>query len=277
MTGLELRPRTLGEILDRTFSLYRRNFVLFMGIVGIPHLLMLAFSLAQLAVQGNVNVFAVGSLSSTWYVLFLVGLIVGIIAYLFSQGGTIFAVSQIYLGRPVTISEALGHVWGNLGFLFGVVVLNSLAVAGATLLLIIPGIYVGCRLLVCVPAAVIEEKGPRESLSRSWDLTRDFTGRAFMIFLFYLAIAIAAGMLFSAPFTIGFMVNLKDPAVSRIWLALNQVSSTIGGVLTTPLLLIATSIFYYDLRVRKEAFDLQLMMDPTGPAPSGPGSMPSIL
>ncbi len=31
MTGLDLRPLTLGEILDRTFSLYRRHIVLFLG------------------------------------------------------------------------------------------------------------------------------------------------------------------------------------------------------------------------------------------------------
>jgi hypothetical protein len=55
------------------------------------------------------------------------------------------------------------------------------------------------------------------------------------------------------------------------------VGTAAAEVLAQPILLIATSIFYYDLRVRKEAFDLQLMMNPGGPAPAGPGSVPSIL
>jgi hypothetical protein len=32
MTGLDLRPLSLGEILDRTFFVYRRDFLIFVGI-----------------------------------------------------------------------------------------------------------------------------------------------------------------------------------------------------------------------------------------------------
>ena len=36
-------------------------------------------------------------------------------------------------------------------------------------------------------------------------------------------------------------------------------------------------VFYYDLRVRKEAFDLQLMMNPGGPVQApAPGAPPSL-
>jgi hypothetical protein len=40
-----------------------------------------------------------------------------------------------------------------------------------------------------------------------------------------------------------------------------------------PFLTIATAVYYYDLRVRKEAFDLQLMMNPGGAVASGAPSM----
>ena len=36
MPELDLRPLSLGEIPDRTFTLYRRNFLLFTGIIAIP-------------------------------------------------------------------------------------------------------------------------------------------------------------------------------------------------------------------------------------------------
>jgi len=36
MAAIDLRPLSLGEILDRTFSLYRNNFLLFFGITAIP-------------------------------------------------------------------------------------------------------------------------------------------------------------------------------------------------------------------------------------------------
>jgi hypothetical protein len=47
MNHLDLRPLSLGEVLDRTFSLYRRHFPVFMGIAAIPHLLALALGLLQ--------------------------------------------------------------------------------------------------------------------------------------------------------------------------------------------------------------------------------------
>ena len=43
--SLDLRPLTLGELLDRSFSLYRRHFWLFVGIMALPSLLGLAFGL----------------------------------------------------------------------------------------------------------------------------------------------------------------------------------------------------------------------------------------
>jgi hypothetical protein len=50
------------------------------------------------------------------------------------------------------------------------------------------------------------------------------------------------------------------------------VGAFIAQVLVSPVLTIAAAVYYYDLRVRKEAFDLQFMMNPTGPiAPGTPG------
>jgi hypothetical protein len=49
MAALDLRPLSLGELLDRTFSLYRKHFFLFVGIAAIPYsfffIINLAFSL----------------------------------------------------------------------------------------------------------------------------------------------------------------------------------------------------------------------------------------
>src|SRR5208337_3187254 len=119
-------------------------------------------------------------------------LVIYMIAYLFSQGGTVFAVSELYLGRTTTIGQSMGRVRGELGSLFGVVFLSGLVTGVAFLLLIIPGIYVACRLCVCIPAALLENLGPREALERSFGLTKDNVGRAFLILLLYFAILYAA-------------------------------------------------------------------------------------
>jgi hypothetical protein len=55
------------------------------------------------------------------------------------------------------------------------------------------------------------------------------------------------------------------------------VGTFLATTLVTPILTIATAVFYYDLRVRKEAFDLQVMMDETNPpATAAPNAPPSL-
>jgi hypothetical protein len=282
MTGLELRPLTLGEILDRTFTLYRRHFLLFIGIAAIPQLLVLAVNLILLLSGARTGRATPASAAALGYlglavVLGLVTLIAAIIAYLFSQGGTIFAVSELYLGRSTSIAASLKRVWADIGSLFGVLVLNGLVISVGILLLVIPGIYFSCRLLVCVPSALIEGRGPSESLSRSWDLTRGCAGRAFVILLIFIAISVALGGVAGAP--LGYIVaTVKDPAVLRMWMVVMQIVNSTASVLVSPVLLIATAVFYFDLRVRKEAFDLQFMMDPLSERTTGRShNVPSIL
>jgi hypothetical protein len=287
MSGVDLRPLSLGEILDRTFSLYRSNFLLFIGITGIPQLLSLAMTLVTTTLGPSrvaipispANPPSLGMitqpLGGAW--LSLLVLIVSLIAYLFSQGGTVLAVSELYLGRTATITESFRRVWGDFGSLFGVVFLNGLAITMGLILLIIPGIYLLCRLLVCIPAALIENRGPRESLGRSFELTRGSAGRSFVIVILSVVLTYAAILLLSLP--LGFLVasNFRDPSMLRLFGAMTQIASSIATILVSPVLLIATSVFYYDLRVRKEAFDLQFMMDPNPQRTPGTGDIPSIL
>jgi membrane-anchored glycerophosphoryl diester phosphodiesterase (GDPDase) len=289
MAQWELRPLSLGEILDRTFSLYRQNFLLFVGIMAIPHLLTLGVNLAQVLMtktplaigQAPIHQLQAGTPDGGILALGIFGMLIAAIvflaAFLFSHGGTIYAVSDLYLGRTTTISSSLRRMWGQLLNLFGVSVLNGLAVLAATIFLIIPGIYVACRLITCVPAALLEDLGARESLERSFALTKGNAGRAFGIYVIYLVMLYAVMLVFSLPSIYLLATAAKDPGVLRISMLLGQIGSFIAGTVVGPFFLIATSVFYYDLRVRKEAFDLQTMMNPLGVVPTGNSSVPSLL
>ena len=288
MAEWELRPLSLGEILDRTFSLYRRNFLLFLGITAIPHLLVLGLNLVQVLIVKAPNMVPVRTTTqfqagpaNSFLAFGIVGgilaLIIYVVSFLFAQGGTIYAVSDLYLGRPTTIGASLSRMWGQLLNLLGVMILNGLATLAAFIFLIIPGIYVACRLSTCIPAALLEDLGARESLERSYTLTKDNAGRAFVIYLLYFCLLYAALFLFAVPFGILLAMSAKDPNMARWAAALMQVGNFFATVLVSPFILIATSVFYYDLRVRKEAFDLQLMMNPGGNPASPSPSVPSML
>jgi hypothetical protein len=69
-----------------------------------------------------------------------------------------------------------------------------------------------------------------------------------------------------------------NPALVTWWTILMQVGNSLAAILVTPIFTIASTVFYYDLRVRKEAFDLQIMMNPNeGALPAASTGLPSIL
>src|SRR4029077_16017161 len=108
-------------------------------------------------------------------------------------------------------------------------------------------------------------------------LTKDFAGRSFVIYVLYCVLIYAAAFLFMMPFTFGAIFSMKDPATYRVWFAVMQGGAFIAGVLVGPVLTIATAVFYFDLRVRKEAFDLQYMMNPSGSLSPGTAGVPTTL
>jgi len=282
MNNLDLRPLSIGEILDRTFTLYRNYFALFIGISAIPHILVLALNLAQTftlkpvifptVVAGRTPQppFPLAGMSTTYSGFAFLGMLVGTIALLLTEGATVIAVSELYLGRSITIGESFRRVRGELATLFSILVLKYLAIVAGLIMLVVPGVYVMCRFFVGVPSAIVEHLNARLALERSWNLTRDHAGRAFLIILLYFALSMAAAALFAIPFEIGIFVEKSNPAMVLVFMGLMQVGAAIAGILVIPVVTIAGAILYYDLRVRKEAFDLQVMMAPLeGPVTAG--------
>jgi hypothetical protein len=288
MADLDLRPLSLGEILDRTFSLYRRNFLLFLGIVAIPNLLVLALNLVQMFLGASApsrsadpsKTAITGAAGALVLLLAFAGGLAYLVAYLFAQGGTVYAVSELYLGRPTTIGASLNRMRGHAANLFGVTFLNGLAVGAGLIALILPGIWLSCRLLVCVPAALLEDLGPGSSLGRSFELTKGYAFRSLVIYVLYIFLILVALLVFMFPFQmVAAIFTARNPEVFNILSGLSLVGDFVATILVTPILTIATAVFYYDLRVRKEAFDLQLMMNPSGAIPaagSGPAGVPTM-
>jgi hypothetical protein len=287
MPTLDLRPLSLGELLDRMFFLYRRHFMLFVGIAAIPYSFFFVINLATALVPLFARSMASGPLQPGSLVAMGIGggifallvVIAGAVAFLFSVGATVYAVSEIYTGRQTSIRESLRRVRGKTGIIFGVLFLSGLIMMAGFIALIIPGIYLMCRICVATPAALLEDIGASDSIRRSFDLTRDFAGRAFMIYMLYFAMAWGVVAVFQAPFMFLLLLTAKQMQYRVLLTVLAQIGNFIGSVLVAPVSTIGFALFYYDLRVRKEAFDLQMMMQAIGADPMLPpitGGVPSM-
>jgi hypothetical protein len=297
---LDLRPLTLGELLDRSFSLYRRHFWLFVGIMALPSLLALAFGVVVAifnpqpadpeSLSGEPRPAAVlGAI--VWFAGAMIGMgVVYFITYAVALGATTVAVSEIYMDRPATIRSAYSLLAGKVGRLALLLLLISIrlfaVLAGASLasailatiaaglspilagLTAVVGIFLAfvltgwfaLRYAVAVPAAVLEDETSSDAIRRSIDLTRGSRGRVFVLLLFTMIVTYAVLLVFQGPFVAMGMVSGPE-APAFFWTnLLGTISGSIGGALTAPLMIVAFAVLYYDLRVRKEGLDLELML-----------------
>jgi membrane-anchored glycerophosphoryl diester phosphodiesterase (GDPDase) len=299
---LELRPLAVGELFDRAFVLYRRHFWLFVGITSIPGVFALVATLAQQAftsatmqtdVSGQPDPGAVADNIGMILSLGLVMLVFAIaywIVYMVALGATTFAVSEIYVGRTVTVAEMYRRMRGSIGGLLiqallvglrlgGVLlggalalalggtvsallspILSALVVMGGVLLIGAVFVFLALRYSLAIPALVLEGLSPSDSIRRSTELTRRRLGRVFLMVLCAILITYAALTLFQGPFV--FAALLAGIETSRgFWLnVMGAIAGTIGTTLTTPFLIIGLAVIYYDARIREEGFDLELSL-----------------
>jgi hypothetical protein len=255
-----LRPLTTGELLDRTFSLYRSHFVLFLGIFALPHLGVLAFQCLAIAFQAPgpdlSRVFT--TLAWTWGALLLT-----LVAAAASQAATVVAVSQVYLDRPAGVTDSFSKVKGQIAGVIGLSLRVGILVGLGFIALIVPGILLAIRWSLAVPVKVLENKGANDSMSRSSDLTKGNRGRIFVIWIVFTVLSVGVAMLLQWPIQIAAGGARGVTALARagiVWRVTSLVATFLSSCLVGPLATIAFALVYYDERVRKEAFDLQLMM-----------------
>lgn len=264
-----LRPLTVGELLDRTFFLYRRHFLLFVGIAALPNLIVLAFQLFQLVIAPTSLGGAVMTL--VWA---LVTMIIYFVTIAISQGATIVAVSQIQLEREASASGAFSAIWPRIGEISLVILGMGLRILLGFLFLIVPGVYLAIVWSLTIPVVVLEGRPMSSALARSAELTKGHRGRVFLIYFLLLVMVYVVTILVQVPLMVGvaFWTGTAStgelPAGAEILIALSNFATT---SLVSPIVTIALSLVYYDERVRKEAFDLQHMMDEierSAPAPA---------
>jgi hypothetical protein len=121
----DLRPLSLGEILDRVFTLYRNHFALFVGVMAIPAAVQIPSNLYSFGLWGKLIHLRPGQpppFGPRFLTIFyLVIFPVLIVALQLGLGAIALAVSDVYLGRTATIrgsyQKALRRFWSLLGLL----------------------------------------------------------------------------------------------------------------------------------------------------------------
>lgn len=300
---MDLRPLSLGELLDRAFTLYRRHLLLFVGIMAVPSVFALALALIvtffQRTTQSTFAPGARGAPPTAEMMAAILSLFVGMtlimlvyfVVYMVALGATSLAVSELYLGRAAAIGDVYSRMRGRIGrlvllMLIAMLRIGGLGFAGTVLVAALGGpaalispflsfavvlvgifvlavvcLYMMLRYGVAVPALVLENLTARKAIRRSIELTRGGLMRVFLLGLCATVISYAGLALFQGPFAMASF--MAGPDTERgFWLNLaGVVCGTIGATFTAPIMIVGLALLYYDMRIRHEGFDLDLMID----------------
>ncbi len=248
MTTYELRAMSIGEILDGAFALYRDFFGTLVSIAivcqGVPTILGVYISVGG----GNLAHFG----------LSLVVLLVSAIGGLVATGATLWAISEAYLGREPATMDALVFALGKVLRILIAGIAKYILMSLGFLLLIVPGIVIACGYAVVAQVVVLENHpAATDALGRSWTLTKGSKRRAF-------ALGLVVWILVYLPFVAGQALATIVPGLQITF----DVGAQLLWLLVYPIIPCAFTLFYYDLRVRREAFDIEHLSRQIGPATS---------
>jgi hypothetical protein len=284
----ELRPLSIGEILDVAIKIYLRNaWTLFRVVLVVVAPVQVVSALIEASAGSNGSgITTTGdttTVSSHDLALYLsafgAATILGVVANTVATGASFKAVADAYLAEQPTWRSSLRFAFARLHSILWITFLGGIATVVGLVFCIIPGVYLWIAFAVAVPVLLTEGVKGTRALGRSRALVG---GRWLGTFGVVLLGTVLAGVVSAAIGGLAGVANASTDANSVAGFLVNSVSGTLGAMISTPFTAAFVSVLYFDLRVRKEGFDLQLLAErigltapPEGGYRPAPGSAPA--
>jgi hypothetical protein len=261
---LRLRPLEIGDLLDETFRMYRRHFLLFAGIsviLSIPsaalsgYFLSLFNGLLQQSSTGQPPDFSFLAASIP---ALAAGALIQFLLIPFSYSTVTYAACESAIGRPVTAGSVFIGVLRRYFPLFGYWFLLGLMLIVTLVLCVVPvllWIWISVLWIAVLPIMFVENVGLGTAMGRSWRLVQGRWWRTFLILFLLLIVSYVVRLALNAFIALGqvlLMIVISSVIVG--WIA--GATQVIVDSLVNPILQIAIVLIYFDLRVRREALDL---------------------
>jgi Membrane domain of glycerophosphoryl diester phosphodiesterase len=260
----QLRPLSAGEILDAAFRLFRHRFGTLVLCVLVP--IVPIYIIGTLIVGSTdptaFDVNAPTATDGTAITGRLIDQLLSGVAAALAVGACFKVVSAAYLGERAGVGDSLRYALGRMVPMIVAYILMVLILGLSLLALIIPFFFMAVKLSMTFPALVCEKTGPLKAISRSWQLTKGNWWRVFgtlvIVVVLMIVISLALGLVLGA-------LLLSSESMGEVAFAI--LSTLVGlliGAVTYPLWAAVLTVLYYDLRVRTEGFDLQLLAQGVG-------------
>jgi hypothetical protein len=261
----DLRPRGIGEMLDVAVAIYRRcarRLVVVALVIEVPvQLLMTIVLLSAQPDSFSVNIAGNASPTfasrSTQLAATFVVLLVSVVSTAFVLAVCTRIVADAYVGLAGGgPAEAARGAAGRVLAVLGLALLTALSqIAGLAFCLV--GAAVPLALFaVAMPVLILEGVGVFAALGRSATLTKAHFFRV-------LGLVVTAQLLtavLNIGLTLAVAAAMRNSGNTTAGVISQGIANTVVAVLTTPFIAAAIVVCYFDLRIRSEAFDVQLLM-----------------
>jgi hypothetical protein len=266
----------VGEILDAAIKLYRSQWRRLMAIVAIA---LVPITFLQVFLTREIGAPFADPTSTTqaeFNSSILVSVVLGVIQVLVVQPFLVAAVAKasadVYLGHTVTVGPTFRFAVSRIHSILWISILQVLAVVvpmvvlvllailvsdelaiAILVLLVIPAIVVFFRFTFGSTVLVVEGRKGSKALRRSWRLVKGSFWKVVGTFLLATLLSSIVESILSVPGTIAFF------AIGPAGWPLYAIGLSLAAIVTTPFTTLITVLLYFDLRIRKEAFDLEVM------------------
>lgn len=253
MSAFEIRPRSPTEIVDAAFEILRRDYLTLITITAVIQLPLLVIQMTM-----GLDISNPARIAQNFTSLMVLGLL-NALAMTLADAAIIHAVSEMYMDRPAHVGRALGRMLQRGIPLVISGTLRMIASYLAMFALLVPGLYVYFRWATLPAVVVLEDQDTFGSMGRAWALGKDQVRHSLNAILLGGLIYVALSLIFGLGLQVaGTVVPLF--AQPGLVMAVQR----LPAVLFYPLVSVITTVVYYDIRVRKEALDLEMMANELG-------------
>jgi hypothetical protein len=277
------RPMTFTflELLDRTFRIYRENFLTIVGLVAV---VTIPITILELILNSSVTPTpqsfssAIAASSGAGLLSNILGLIQTVLIY----APLTYIASEALFGHKVSIGEAFSGTSSRFtkvgcGLIVLGIVIAIFAVAAVLLMAAFPPALALTGILIYIfisasalmfPVLTLEDIGPSAAITRSYTLgkRRFWAAVGLGVILTIIGTLILAILGGTASLLV---LSIAPGRGSSMQILLITFLTTVIGILITPLTPIGFTLLYYDIRVRSEGLDI--MLDSSG----GTGARPA--
>jgi hypothetical protein len=285
-TSEDIRPRlralSLGEILDVSIKLCISNWrtliqavlVVIVPVQILDTLLTADYTVSSFNFGTDSSQTAEQSLDE--FNQYLGGLAISSVlqgcAVLLATAACFRAIASAYLGEAIDWRSSLSYALHHAPALLWLTLLYIVGLGLATLCFILPAIWLYVAWAFALPVLLVERLRGRAALGRSFKLVRKRWWQTFGVIAVGFILAGIVSALVQSVFVAGIFVGNDNDAVVLLFSAL---AGVVGLAVTTPFQAALLTVLYFDLRVRKEGFDLELLASEIGGSAPAAASDPS--